>query len=158
YRQRFPAHGDLVASVFRAAGGWVGPPSGEADSSHPSASTGAEPIGGEEAERPARLGRYRGTARLGAGGLRGGDRGYDDELRRDVAIKVPHRHRVAELGDAESYLAEARVLASLDHSHIVPVHDVGRTDNGLCYVVSKFIEGCDLKAKLQEAPPSVAES
>jgi hypothetical protein len=40
YRQRFPAHDELLAEVFRAAGGWVGPPTGEAESSPPSMSTG----------------------------------------------------------------------------------------------------------------------
>jgi formylglycine-generating enzyme required for sulfatase activity len=84
--------------------------------------------------------------------------GYDEELRRDVAIKVPHRHRIAQPEDVEAYLAEARLLASLDHPHIVPVHDVGRTEDGLCYVVSKFIEGSDLKARIQETRPSVAEA
>ena len=40
--------------------------------------------------------------------------------------------------DIESYLAEARDLARLDHPHIVPVYDVGRTADGLCYIVSKW--------------------
>src|SRR5262249_24948401 len=53
---------------------------------------------------------------------------------------------------------EARILAGLDHPHVVPVHDVGRTDDGLCYVVSKFIEGSDLKQKIKEARPSFPES
>jgi tetratricopeptide (TPR) repeat protein len=78
-------------------------------------------------------------------------RGYDEELRRDVAIKVPHRHRIAQPVDVEAYLAEARILANLDHHHIVPVHDVGRTEDGLCYVVSKFIEGSDLATRLKQS-------
>ena len=53
-------------------------------------------------------------------------KGYDDDLQRDVAIKVPHRDRIATPEDAETYLAEARILASLDHPHIVPVHDLGK--------------------------------
>jgi serine/threonine protein kinase/formylglycine-generating enzyme required for sulfatase activity len=104
------------------------------------------------------LGRYRITALLGTGGFGVVYRGYDDELRRDVAIKVPHRQRIAQPEDVEAYLAEARVVASLDQPHIVPVYDVGRTADGLCFVVSKFIAGSDLKAKIREARPSYAES
>jgi formylglycine-generating enzyme required for sulfatase activity len=75
-----------------------------------------------------------------------------------VALKVPHPQRLAEAGDVADYLSEARVLARLDHPHIVPVYDVGRTDDGLCYVVSKFIEGRDLAQRLRQACPPVAEA
>ncbi len=53
---------------------------------------------------------------------------------------------------------EARILASLDHPHIVPVHDVGSTEDGLPFVVSKFIEGNDLKEKIKDSRPSFTES
>jgi serine/threonine protein kinase/formylglycine-generating enzyme required for sulfatase activity len=120
--------------------------------------TGPDPSSPSEAERPTRLGRYRVTKELGRGGFGVVYEGYDDELRRPVAIKVAHRHLVAEPEAAEAYLTEARVLAALDHAHIVPVYDVGRTDDGLCYVVSKFIAGSDLKAKLAAGRPSFPES
>ena len=57
-----------------------------------------------------------------------------------------------------SYLAEARALAKLDHPNIVPVYDVGRTDDGLCYVVSKYIEGSDLAERLKQGRPSFREA
>jgi formylglycine-generating enzyme required for sulfatase activity len=110
------------------------------------------------AETPARLGRYRVTAKLGEGGFGVVYRGRDDDLRRDVAIKVPHRCRVASPADAEAYLAEARILAGLDHPGIVPVYDFGRSDDGLCYVVSKFVEGRDLAARLQQGRLAAAEA
>src|SRR5262249_42104864 len=141
YRQRFPEYVGVVQAVFR---GLVSEPKDEAASSDPLASTGPEVAGAGEADSPARLGRYRITGTGGKGGFGVVYRGYDEELRRDVAIKVPHRHRVAQSEDVEAYLAEARLLASLDHPHIVPVHDVGRTEDGRCYIVSKFIEGSDL--------------
>src|SRR5438270_13399699 len=93
---------------------------------------------------PEQLGRYRITGRLGRGGFGVVYKGYDDELRREVAIKVPHRERIRTLADAEVYLAEARVVAGLDYPHIVPVFDLGRTEDGLCFVVSRFIEGSTL--------------
>ena len=80
--------------------------------------------------------------------------GFDDDLHRPVAIKVPHRRRVSSPHDIESYLTEARVLALLDHPSIVPVYDFGRTEDGLCFIVSKFIEGSDLAKTLKEARPS----
>jgi serine/threonine protein kinase len=68
----------------------------------------------------------------------------DLELRRKVALKEPRAERLRDPADVETYLAEARVLASLDHPHIVPVYDVGRTAEGSCYVVSKLIDGTNL--------------
>jgi serine/threonine protein kinase len=82
----------------------------------------------------------------------------DDDLGRPVAIKVPNPERVSRPEDAAAYLAEARVLAALDHPHIVPVFDVGETEDGLPFVVSKFIEGSDLKATIESARPSTSES
>jgi serine/threonine protein kinase len=93
---------------------------------------------------PARLGRYRIIAQLGAGGFGIVYKGYDDELQREVAIKVPRAERLASAGRAEAYRNEAIILASLDHPHIVPVYGVGQSEDGLCFVVSKFIDGTDL--------------
>src|SRR5262249_48228938 len=89
---------------------------------------------------PQRIGRYRVERVLGRGGFGLVYLAHDDELHRPVAVKVPHRHRIARPEDVEAYLAEARILAGLDHPHVVPYHDVGRTDDGLCYVDSTFIE------------------
>ena len=99
---------------------------------------------------PDRIGRYRIERVLGKGAFGTVYRGYDDKLKRPVAIKVPHRHLVDKPEDMDLYLEEAQVVASLDHANIVPVHDVGRTDDGLCYVVSKFIEGSDLARRIKE--------
>jgi formylglycine-generating enzyme required for sulfatase activity len=162
YLDRFPTDADLIAAVFAEAEAETGPPAApppaELEAVSPPTHQSGPAAGVGEAEIPARLGRYRITARLGAGGFGVVYRGYDDELRRDVAIKVPHRHRIESAADAEAYLAEARILAGLDHPGIVPVHDLGRTGDGLCYIVSKFIDGGDLAGRLKERRPPLAEA
>ena len=110
------------------------------------------------AETPASLGRYQVTGQLGHGGFGVVYRGYDPLLRRDVAIKVPRRDRIASPADAEKYLAEAQLLARLNHPGIVPVYDFGRSDDGLCYVVSQFIAGGDLAHLMARRRPSFEES
>jgi len=103
---------------------------------------------------PERLGRYRVIRLLGSGGFGQVYQGRDDDLNRPVAIKVPNPERISQPEDVEEYLAEARNLASLDHPNIVPVFDVGRTSDGLCYVVSKLVEGSDLAARIRQGPVS----
>ena len=104
---------------------------------------------------PATIGRYRVIRLLGEGGFGRVYLAQDDELDRPVAIKVPNPERVAGPEDVAAYLAEAQVLAQLDHPHIVPVYDVGRTDDGLCYVVSKYIEGSNLAERLRSGPAAL---
>src|ERR1017187_5005165 len=107
---------------------------------------------------PMKIGRYSVLRRLGKGGFGEVFLAFDEELDRPIAIKVPRPERVSCPADIAAYLTEARVVASLDHPHIVPVHDVGRTNDGLCFVVSKFIEGSDLAAKIKQDRPSFWES
>ncbi len=107
---------------------------------------------------PPSIGRYRILRRLGQGGFGRVYLARDDDLDRSVAIKVPNPERVAGPADVESYLAEARALAKLDHPHIVPVYDVGRADDGLCFVVSKYVDGSDLAGRIGQSRPSLRES
>jgi serine/threonine protein kinase/formylglycine-generating enzyme required for sulfatase activity len=100
---------------------------------------------------PEKFGRFRVTGKLGVGGFGVVYQGYDEELHRDVAIKVPHPERITTPEDVESYLAEARVLASLDHPGIVSIYDVGRTPDGGCFLVSKLIAGSDLRERLRKS-------
>jgi hypothetical protein len=158
YQQRFPEYTDLIRPVFREEAALMARRSAAADSSVPSEDTGPESAGAVPTDSPGHLGRYRITARLGVGAFGTVYRAYDEDLRRDVAIKVPNAKRVTSSKDIDVYLAEARVLASLEHPHIVPVHDFGRTDDGLCYVVSRFIEGSDLAVKIRQGRPSASEA
>ena len=107
---------------------------------------------------PEQFGRYKVIKRLGAGGFGQVYQGRDDDLDRTVAIKVPNPERIAHAGDVEAYLAEARNLARLDHPNIVPVFDFGRTPDGLCYVVSKLVDGSDLAARIRQGPVSWREA
>jgi serine/threonine protein kinase len=158
YRQQFPEYSDLIQAVFRGEAALRERRSANADSSLRLEDTGPELASAVPTEPPDYLGRYRITAKLGSGTFGIVYRAYDGELQREVAIKVPHRKRLASPADIEAYLAEARVLASLEHPHIVPVHDLGRTDDGSCYVVSKFIAGSDLAKNIAQARPSATVS
>jgi serine/threonine protein kinase/formylglycine-generating enzyme required for sulfatase activity len=156
YQARLPGDSALVATFFATvAPAQVPPASAE---SVAEVETDPDAAAGPEQLPPRQLGRYRVLGLLGRGAFGVVYRGHDDDLGRDVAIKVPHRHRVATPSDVERYLAEARALAGLDHPGLVPVYDVGRTDDGLCYVVSKFVAGQDLSARLGQGRLPLTEA
>jgi serine/threonine protein kinase len=110
------------------------------------------------AAQPQHVGRYRVEKVLGQGGFGVVYLAHDDQLQRLVAIKVPHRRLISHPESVEAYLTEARTLATLDHPHIVPVFDVGNTEEYPCFFVSKFIEGTDLAKRIKEAASSHTES
>jgi len=107
---------------------------------------------------PQHIGRYRIERVLGKGGFGLVYLAHDGQLQRLVAIKVPHRKLVDRPEAAEAYLTEARTVANLDHPHIVPVFDVGSTNDFPCYVVSKYIDGTDLATRLRQSRLSIHET
>ena len=85
-------------------------------------------------------GRYEIGEKIGEGGMGAVYLAHDRELDRDVAIKVL-RTPVPTGDERERLLREARVLASLEHPGIVPVHDSGMLEDGRVFYVMKHIRG-----------------
>jgi serine/threonine protein kinase len=82
---------------------------------------------------------------LGRGGMGTVYLANDTELGRHVALKV-----VRDAGiDAHARIErEARVLATLEHPGIVPIHDMGLLPDGRRYYAMKFVRGERLDAHL----------
>ena len=102
---------------------------------------------------PTTIGRYVVQRQIGSGSFGVVYLAEDSELKRVVAVKCPTAQSVARAGGRDSFLREARLVAQLDHAGIVPVYDVGVTEDGSCFVVSKFIDGQDLSACVRQNFP-----
>ncbi len=70
----------------------------------------------------------------------------DIKHNRKVAIKVLRPELAASLG-AERFLREIEIAASLNHPHVLPVHDSG-TVEGFLYYVMPYVEGESLRDRL----------
>ncbi len=113
---------------------------------------------GATAGIPAQIGRYQIEEVLGQGAFGRVFLARDEQLGRLVAIKVPHARIVSNPHQAEEYLAEARTIASLDHPHIVSVHDVGSTAEFPCFIICKYVDGNDLSTMVKKSRLSYREA
>jgi serine/threonine protein kinase len=98
-----------------------------------------------------KLGPYEIVAPLGAGGMGEVYRARDTRLGRDVAIKVLPTHLADRPDLRERFEREARAIASLNHSHICTLHDIGRQD-ATDYLVMELVEGQTLAQRLLKGP------
>src|SRR6476661_10446172 len=84
---------------------------------------------------------------LGRGGMSVVFLARDIRHERPVAIKV-FRADVADASGAERFQREIRLLARLQHPHILPLYDSG-TLGETSYFVSPFVEGESLRERLK---------
>jgi len=98
------------------------------------------------------LGRYEILEKLGEGAMGVVHRARDSGLGRVVALKM----LAAEYGGEEELHArfrrEAEAIGRLNHPNIVAVHDTGDAD-GRLYLAMELLEGDDLRALIEAAPP-----
>ncbi len=104
------------------------------------------------APMPTRIGRYVVREKLGEGGMGVVYRARDEELHRDVAVKLVR----ARTGSAaqDRLVAEARALARVNDPHVVAVHEVG-SHEGRVFVAMDLVRGADLR-KFIAAQPSLS--
>ncbi len=97
--------------------------------------------------------RYEVLGPLGRGGMGVVERVRDRWLQRVVARKVMHA-TLAEWSKAR-FLEEARATAQLQHSGIVPVHDVGEEADGRLWFTMKEVQGETLRSVIRREHASV---
>jgi len=77
-------------------------------------------------------------------------RAKDDTLKRDVAIKVLHRHLSTERESKVRLEREAQAVAKLRHDNILEIYDYSGGDAEAAYIVTEFIDGQTLKQFLTD--------
>ena len=88
--------------------------------------------------------------RIGQGGMGEVWRVKDRLLGRSLAMKVIRADVEIEPGDEERFADEAQVGAQLQHPGMVPVHDLGRLEDGRLYFTMKEVRGRSLKNVIRE--------
>lgn len=96
--------------------------------------------------------RYRPLRRIGEGGMGTVYLADDTGLHRMVAVKVLSLS-IDDEQMAERLLAEAQVVARLEHPGIVPIHDAGRLPDGRVYYAMKYVQGATLEQFVATGPP-----
>jgi serine/threonine-protein kinase len=79
-------------------------------------------------------------------------RGKQENLDRQVAIKVLPPYYAADPAFVERFKLEARAMAQLSHPNIVIIHDTGE-DGGRLYIIMEFVGGGTLKQKMASGMP-----
>ncbi len=93
------------------------------------------------------LGHYRVVEQIGAGGMGVVFRASDEQLERDVAIKVLSPGMLADEAARKRFRREALTLAKLNHPNIGTVYEFG-SQEGLDFLVMEYVGGIAVDAKL----------
>ncbi len=106
-----------------------------------------------EEPTPDLLGRYPVVGTIGRGGVGIVYRVVDPELGRDLAMKVLRSVHAHAFQLCERFIEEARICSRLQHPGVVPVHEVGRLEDGRPYFTMKIVEGQTLAELLAGRRP-----
>lgn len=103
-------------------------------------------------------GRYQVIRQLGEGGMAEIFHARDQNLQREVAIKLLRPAYTDDPAFRTRFQQEARAAANLLHPNIVTIYDFGRDENRY-FIVMEYVEGTDLKTLLRRRgrlPPEQA--
>ena len=97
-------------------------------------------------------GRYTVKHRIGSGGMADVYCALDEQLGREVALKLLHRRFAEDHEFVERFRREASSAAGLQHPNVVGVFDRGEWD-GTSYIAMEHLEGRTLKQLIVEEAP-----
>lgn len=115
------------------------------------ASLAASEDGSEEDEPdqvPESLEHFRILKLLGKGGMGAVYLAEDTRLGRQVAIKTLRRGLAKKKAARERFLREARLAATIEHDHVVPIYYVGEAD-GIPFLAMPYLKGKSLEELLR---------
>lgn len=85
---------------------------------------------------------------IGQGGMATAYLAEQISLSRQVVLKVLDASVKESPDTVERFLNEGRIIASLNHPHIITIYDIGQSGDHL-FISMEFVEGGDLKQRMQ---------
>lgn len=98
------------------------------------------------------IGGYTFRELLGTGGYGAVYRAFEEQTRRDVAIKLLLPRHLNKVRFLQRFETEGRLVARLEHPHIVPLYHYWQDDNGI-YLVMRYLSGGSLGDRLRARGP-----
>ncbi len=89
--------------------------------------------------------RYKQRSLLAEGGMGRILLSTDQQIGRDVAMKVLRRRYCSQPDTLARFVREARIQGQLEHPSIVPVYDIGRLPNGDVFFTMQRVRGCSIE-------------
>lgn len=89
--------------------------------------------------------KYRVVGELGTGAMGVVLRGRDEQLERDVAIKLIRPEQARRPAFQRDFVAEARAMAKIHHTNVVGIYDFG-WDAATPFFVMELVDGVDLES------------
>jgi tetratricopeptide (TPR) repeat protein len=99
------------------------------------------------------FGHYRLIEQIGAGGMGVVFRAHDEQLQRDVAVKILPHSLFSDDASRRQFRKEALAVGKLNHPNIAMAFDFGQQD-GIDYLVTEYIPGLNLDEKIGQQPLS----
>ncbi len=121
----------------------------ELDRLAPQATRNAAPTPDVSRAEPVNFGKYELISELGRGGMGVVYQARQIDLDRVVALKMILSSEFASPEEIRRFYSEAQAAGSLQHSHIVGIHEVGEF-NGQHYYAMDYVEGESLAGRLQQ--------
>jgi serine/threonine protein kinase/Leucine-rich repeat (LRR) protein len=91
---------------------------------------------------------YEVSEEIARGGMGAILRAVDRDMRREVAVKFLLNQ--ADDRKKARFLEEAQITGQLEHPNIVPIHQVGVSDDGRCFFSMKMVRGRSLSEMLKD--------
>ena len=166
YRARFVGHPGVIRSAFDTVGLSVLSPQTPSPSTWNDSGRGVHdspaPLMGFNRtnamiESPARAvsdvpipgaHRFRVIRPLAQGGLGEVFVAHDEELRREVALKLIQEQHAHDTDSRNRFLFEAEITGRLEHPGVIPVYGLGVDEKGRPYYAMRFIRGESLKESI----------
>ncbi len=104
-----------------------------------------------------KLGNYEIVELIGKGGMATVYKGHQSSMNRYVAIKVMSPQFTGETAFVQRFENEARMIAQIEHAHILPVYDFGE-EGELLYIAMRYLPTGTLEDRITEAGMPVKEA